>query len=134
MEYISARQAAEKWNISGRRVRVMCRDGKIPGTVMDGRSYKIPAGAGKPADGRLKKARPPVRWIKWDNDVVGTIDGANTVTFISPEHNEVVALYTRGTGTWSPEQFAAFLSVGGPNRSTRSMTTGAACFMRTPRR
>lgn len=49
MEYISAQQAA-KWNISDRRVRVLCKEGKISGAIKDGKSYKIPTSAGKPAD------------------------------------------------------------------------------------
>ena len=55
-EFITAQQAAKKWNISDRRVRVLCSEGKIPGAIKDGKSYKIPASAGKPADGREKKS------------------------------------------------------------------------------
>ena len=52
--YISALQAAEKWGISDRRVRVLCSEGRIPGAVKQGKSYKIPADAEKLADGREK--------------------------------------------------------------------------------
>ncbi|WP_312694336.1 Fic family protein [Caproiciproducens sp.] len=52
MNYISVGQAAEQWGISDRRVRVLCGQGKIPGVVRDGRSYRIPADAVKPADSR----------------------------------------------------------------------------------
>ena len=55
INYITAQQAAEKWNISDRRVRVLCREGKVSGAIKDGKSYKIPADAAKPADGREKK-------------------------------------------------------------------------------
>ena len=103
-EYITAQQAAEKWNISDRRVRVLCREGKITGAVKDGKSYRIPAEAVKPADGREKKtvALPAVRWLKWENEIIGTIADTNAVFFAKPEYNEVVSLYTRGVKRWTP--------------------------------
>jgi excisionase family DNA binding protein len=52
LDYISVQQAAKQWGISDRRVRALCEQGKIPGVVCKGRSYLIPAGAVKPADGR----------------------------------------------------------------------------------
>lgn len=53
---ITAAQAAQKWGISDRRVRILCAEGKIPGAYRDGRSWKIPAGAEKPADSRYRSA------------------------------------------------------------------------------
>ncbi|MBS5130966.1 MAG: Fic family protein [Lachnospiraceae bacterium] len=52
--YISVKQAAEKWNISDRRVRVLCSEGRIPGVIREERSWKIPETAKKPEDGRYK--------------------------------------------------------------------------------
>lgn len=52
--YMTVKQAAEKWNISDRRVRILCSEGKIPGVAREGRSWMIPADAGKPEDGRFK--------------------------------------------------------------------------------
>lgn len=52
MEYISVKQASELWNLSDRRVRLLCEQGKIDGVIKQGRSYLIPADAIKPADGR----------------------------------------------------------------------------------
>ena len=52
--YISVKQAAEKWNISDRRVRVLCSEGRIPDVIREGRSWKIPETAKKPEDGRYK--------------------------------------------------------------------------------
>lgn len=54
MMYISVKQASEKWGISDRRVRILCSEGKIPGVIREGRSWRIPAKAGKPEDGRYK--------------------------------------------------------------------------------
>ncbi len=54
--YLTTKQAAEKWNISDRRVRILCSEGKIPGVIREGRSWMIPSDAGKPEDGRYKSA------------------------------------------------------------------------------
>lgn len=52
--FMSVKQAAEKWGLSDRRVRILCAEGKIPGAFQEGRGWKIPADAVKPTDGRLK--------------------------------------------------------------------------------
>ena len=52
--YMTVKQAAEKWGISDRRVRILCSEGKIPGVTREGRSWRIPAEAKKPEDGRYK--------------------------------------------------------------------------------
>lgn len=52
--YITVKQAAEKWGISERRIRVLCAQGKINGVYQEGRGWKIPTDALKPADGRYK--------------------------------------------------------------------------------
>jgi excisionase family DNA binding protein len=52
--YITVKQAAEKWGISGRRVRALCSEGKISGAFRDGRAWKIPYDAAKPTDSRYK--------------------------------------------------------------------------------
>lgn len=52
--YMTVKTAAEKWKISDRRVRILCTEGKIPGAFQEGRGWKIPSDAVKPADGRFK--------------------------------------------------------------------------------
>lgn len=54
--FISVKQAAEKWGISDRRVRILCSEGKISGVIREGRSWRIPVDARKPEDGRYKAA------------------------------------------------------------------------------
>ena len=54
--YMSVKQAAEKWGISDRRVRILCSEGKIPGVIREGRGWKIPQDARKPEDGRYRSA------------------------------------------------------------------------------
>lgn len=48
------REAAERWELTERRVTGLCRDGKIPGAHKQGRSWLIPGDAAKPDDGRVK--------------------------------------------------------------------------------
>ena len=52
MEYISCAGAAEKWEISARRVQKLCEDNRIPGAVKFSRVWLIPKDAEKPVDGR----------------------------------------------------------------------------------
>ena len=51
---MTVKQAAEKWNISDRRVRVLCENGQIDGAYRIGKIWYIPDTADKPADGRIK--------------------------------------------------------------------------------
>lgn len=67
IEYMSAREAAEKWNISQRRVSILCSERRIPGVAMLGNMWIIPRNAEKPVDGRIKrntagKIHPFVKW------------------------------------------------------------------------
>ena len=52
--FMTVKQASEKWGISDRRIRVLCSEGKIQGAYQEGRGWKIPVDARKPADGRYK--------------------------------------------------------------------------------
>ncbi|MFN4201165.1 MAG: helix-turn-helix domain-containing protein [Fervidobacterium gondwanense] len=55
MDYLTTKQAAEKWNISLRRVQVLCEQGCIKGVVRLGWAWAIPKDAEKPDDFRMKK-------------------------------------------------------------------------------
>ena len=54
MEYMTASQAAKKWNISQRRVQILCAEGRIPGVFKLGEAWAIPADIQKPEDKRRK--------------------------------------------------------------------------------
>ena len=99
MEYMTAQQAAKLWGISDRRVRILCSEGKIIGAEKVGKSYRIPADAKKPVDGRLKED-DALRYLKWDDTVIGTITPSGEVNFIAPDFNDVVSLYTHGATYW----------------------------------
>lgn len=57
MEYLSIRQVAEKWNLSARRINVLCSNGRIDGAVKIGSYWAIPADAEKPKDLRIKSGK-----------------------------------------------------------------------------
>ena len=52
MEYMTVKEIAECWNISDRRVRILCQEGKVLGAYRKGRAWNIPENAVKPEDGR----------------------------------------------------------------------------------
>lgn len=51
---MSVQRAARSWNISERRISELCKQGRIDGAKKNGRSWSIPADAGKPADRRIR--------------------------------------------------------------------------------
>ena len=55
IQYMSAKEAAEKWNISQRRVSILCSENRIAGVAMLGNMWLIPRNAEKPVDGRRKE-------------------------------------------------------------------------------
>lgn len=55
MEYISAKEAAEKWEVSLRWVQKLCDEERIDGVERFGRSYMIPKNTQKPKDLRRKE-------------------------------------------------------------------------------
>ena len=57
MKYISASEAAVKWNISARRVSILCAEGRISGAQKAGSYWIIPEDAQKPADARIKSGK-----------------------------------------------------------------------------
>ena len=55
MEYIKVSQAAQKWGLSPRRVRLLCAQNRIDGVVKKGKLYMIPENTPKPIDARTLK-------------------------------------------------------------------------------
>lgn len=52
MDFFTTTEMAKKWNISRRRIATLCRDGRIAGAVLKGRTWLIPEDAEKPDDPR----------------------------------------------------------------------------------
>ncbi len=91
--YLSARETAEKWSISEKRVRVLCRENRIAGAVQSGRGWLIPSDAVKPADARLKKAESLLSLI---DDKKADLDACRPLTEGEAERlaQEFVVEYT----------------------------------------
>ena len=57
MDYMSITEAAKKWDISTRRIQILCSEERIPGAERMGYCWAIPKDAQKPADARVKSGR-----------------------------------------------------------------------------
>ena len=53
-DYMTAKEAAERWGLSERRVTALCREERIYGSKKQGRSWVIPEDSEKPSDNRVK--------------------------------------------------------------------------------
>lgn len=61
MDYLTAEEMSKKWNVSRRRISTYCRDGRIDGAIMKGKTWLIPENAQKPIDPRKKAIEEKVR-------------------------------------------------------------------------
>ena len=58
MDYMTLKEAAEKWGVTPRRVNYYyCAAGRIPGAVKMAGVWLIPKNAEKPIDGRTKQGK-----------------------------------------------------------------------------
>ena len=53
MKYMNIAEVSKKWQISDRRIRLLCVEGRIEGAVKFGRNWSIPIDAVKPTDARV---------------------------------------------------------------------------------
>jgi len=82
MEFMSAREAAEKWGISQRRVAVLCSKKRIENASMIGNMWIIPITAEKPQDARSliykqnneKKVKPFLKWAGGKGQLLSEIE------------------------------------------------------------
>ena len=57
MDFMTIKQASEKWGICTRRVQTLCTEGRIDGAERLGHQWVIPINAEKPKDARIKSGR-----------------------------------------------------------------------------
>ena len=57
MEYLTSVEMSEKWNISSRRISLLCSEGRVDGAIKKGKTWLIPADTPKPVDARFKNNR-----------------------------------------------------------------------------
>lgn len=82
LSYMSAKEAAEKWNISQRRVAILCGENRIDGAMMVGNMWIIPSDAEKPIDKRTVRydkehkitLKPFVKWVGGKGQLIGELE------------------------------------------------------------
>lgn len=82
MEFMSAREAADKWGISQRRVAILCAENRIENATMVGNMWIIPATAEKPLDARSvryaksdeTKVKPFLKWAGGKGQLLSEIE------------------------------------------------------------
>ena len=82
MEFMSAREAANKWGISQRRVAVLCSEQRIAEATMVGNMWIIPSTAEKPIDARStrynrteeKAVKPFLKWAGGKGQLIKEIE------------------------------------------------------------
>lgn len=74
MEFMTTKEAVEKWNISERRIRQLLQDGRIEDAVKVGNSWNIPIDADKPVDKRIIKPDDNNFIIDLDNNFFDEVD------------------------------------------------------------
>ena len=57
MDYMTLKEASEKWGVSVRQINYYCAGGRIPGAVKMGTVWLIPKDSQTPADKRYKSTR-----------------------------------------------------------------------------
>ena len=57
MDYMTLKEASEKWGVSSRQLNYYCTDGRILGAVKMAGVWLIPKDADKPIDGRTKQGK-----------------------------------------------------------------------------
>ncbi|MCM1546097.1 MAG: DNA adenine methylase [Clostridiales bacterium] len=79
---MSAKEAAEKWKISQRRVSVLCSENRIDGAMMVGKMWIIPSDAEKPIDKRTVRyekkkniaLKPFVKWAGGKSQLISELE------------------------------------------------------------
>lgn len=82
LSYISAKEAAEKRNISQRRVAILCSEKRIYGAMMVGNMWIIPSNAERSVDKRTVRyekskaiiLKPFVKWVSGKSQLIEQIE------------------------------------------------------------
>lgn len=82
LSFMSAKEAADKWDISQRRVAILCSEKRIDGAMMVGNMWIIPSTAKKPIDKRTVRyekkeniiLKPFVKWVGGKGQLVEELE------------------------------------------------------------
>ena len=68
MEYMTAKEAAEKWGISERQVQYSCEKGRVENAIRAGHMWLMHKDTHKPVDGRTKEAKQRKKLLQDGSD------------------------------------------------------------------
>lgn len=82
MEYMSAKEAADKWGISSKKIGVLCSEQRIAEATKVGNTWMIPISAEKPIDSSLikcdkpeyKEVKPFLKWAGGKGQLIKEIE------------------------------------------------------------
>lgn len=57
MNFLTTAEQAKIWNISQRRVAILCKEGRVEGAMLKGKTWLIPEGVEKPIDPRKERKK-----------------------------------------------------------------------------
>ncbi len=74
MKFISVEEAGKKFKLSARSIRNYCAQGRIPGAVLSGKTWLIPADAKKPDRANSKIEESSLENLKYGNNLISFIN------------------------------------------------------------
>ena len=57
MEYLTTAELSKIWNISQRRIAILCKEGRVNGAILKGKTWLVPSTSKKPVDPRKLKSK-----------------------------------------------------------------------------
>lgn len=82
MEYITTKEASEKWNISERRIRKLLKENRIEGATKLGNTWNIPSNSNKPTDKRITNFKEDNFIIDINEDKLKRLNNLKTILSI----------------------------------------------------
>ncbi len=84
MEFSTTKEIAERWDISPRRVALLCEERRIDGAVKKGKTWIIPSDVKKPKDGRYKRSeKHSCKYATLENKYKIIYPDSNNATYTS---------------------------------------------------
>ncbi|HJD29517.1 MAG TPA: LuxR C-terminal-related transcriptional regulator [Candidatus Blautia avicola] len=80
-DYLSLREAAQKWGVSERRINQYCTEGRIAGAQRIGKAWAIPSNAQKPGDPRRMRQQGKIPPLQTPAD--GRLNHANLMPLMN---------------------------------------------------